>query len=101
RPRSRQLRYSCRLIQFTLSSGPEPLHEAVADQRRIARRPVRARLVVDLGGQQNGTALLEAPVDQLLEVLLVGDPFAVDAGGARDPDDVGGALGRGRLLAGD
>ena len=80
----------------------EPLHEAVADQRRIARRLDRAGLVVDLGRQQQRPVFAEAPDEELLEVLLVAHPMAVrNAGALGDRDDVGRARRRGRLLAGD
>ena len=52
----------------------EPFHEAVAHQCGVARRLNGARLVVDLGGQQNRAALIEAAVELLVEMRQVANP---------------------------
>src|SRR6476659_5426391 len=76
---SRQSRRSssARLVQRAGVADAEPLHETVPDQRRIARRLHRARLVVDLDRQKQRSFVAEAPAHELLEVILVAHPMAV------------------------
>ena len=83
-------------VERAHASGPEPPHEAMADERGVARGLPGAGLVVDLGREQHRPALVESARDQLVEMRLVAHPVAVgDAGAARDRHDVGGAGGRG------
>jgi hypothetical protein len=73
-------------VECTAATSAESLHEAVADQRRIAHGLRLARLIVDLGRQQNRFAIVEAAFDQRVEMRVIAHPFAVgDADAARPP----------------
>ena len=86
----------------SIAARAQSFHEAAANERRIARLPAHAWLIVDLCREQHRPACLETAVDEGIEVRLVADPFAVgEAGAARQCDDVGQPAGRRRLLAGD
>src|SRR5262249_19836183 len=54
-------------VQRAAPPGTKPAHEAIADERRVAHRLPDAGLVVDLRRQQYGSAVIEAPRNQLLE----------------------------------
>lgn len=83
------------VIERAAPPDPQPLHEAVADQRRVAHRLTDPGLVVDLRGNKDRPAFVEAPIHQLIEVRLVADPSTVfDSGAASDRHDVGVPAGR-------